>query len=183
MLIILVLCVLLSIVAVVLGYLLIFSGAATISDGSQPTKTHNIKPTPSTPNLVVARGNPTLWISKEEPLSLRVAVFSLCLLLVIGAVHQLQLWYDSSFHLVLTVLLVVIAYGLLRLSSWARLMTIGILWFLIFAIVNPFFAADLGRGTLSETTILAMVWAIFIPAIIGSLWCLHVLGKHKSRFR
>ncbi len=183
MLTILVLCELLLVVAAVSGYLLIFSGTDTISDGSQPTKTRNIKPTPSTPNLVVALGNPTLWISKEEPLSLRVVVISLCLLLVVGAVHQLQLWYDSSFHLVLTVAFVVIAYGLLRLSSWARWVTIAILWFLIFAIVNPFLAADLGRGTLSETTILAIVWAIFIPAIIGSLWCLHILGEHKLRFR
>ncbi len=65
MLTILVLCALLCLVAAVLGYLIIFSGADTISDGSQPTKTRNIKPTPSTPNLVV--------------------VFSLCLLLVIRA--------------------------------------------------------------------------------------------------
>ncbi len=65
MLTILVLCALLSMATAVLGYLIIFTAADTISDGSQPTKTRNLKPTPSTPNLVV--------------------VFSLCLLLVIRA--------------------------------------------------------------------------------------------------
>ena len=179
MLIILVLCVLLCLVVGVLGYLIIFSGADTIRDGSQPTKTPNIKPSPSTPNLVIARGNPTLWLSKKEPLFLRIVVFFLCLLLVIGALSQLQRWYESSFRLVLTVVLVVIAYGLFRLSSWARSVTVAILWLFIFGIVNPFHARDLGQGTLSVTTI----WAIFLPAIIGILWCLHILGKHKSRFR
>jgi len=180
MLTILVLCVLLSLVVAVLGYLIIFSGAATISDGSQPTKTRNIKPTPSTPNLVVARGNPTLWISKEEPLSLRVVVFSVCLLLVILAVLLLRRWYEiptSSVQLVLAVVFVVIAYGLLRLSLWANWVTSLMLWILLLL---------LGGSSLifykqgdSETTILS----IFIPATSGILWCLHIFGKHKSRFR
>jgi len=43
--------VLVSLAAAVLGYLMYISGPTTISDGSQPTKARNIKPTPSTPNL------------------------------------------------------------------------------------------------------------------------------------
>ncbi len=181
MLTILVLCALLSIAAAVLGYLIIFSGAATINDGSQPTKTRNIKPTPSTPNLMVARGNPTLWISKEEPLSLRVVVFSLCLLLVIVAVLLLRRWYEIptywGYLVPAALVFVVIAYGLLRLSLWANWVASLMLWILIL-LFGGSSLISYKHGN-SESTILA----IFIPALSGILWCLHIFGKHKSRFR
>lgn len=128
-------------------------------------------------------------LSKDDPLALRVAVVAVCLLLVVGAMVQLWLWYETPtfwFPPVLATLFLVSSYGLARLSSWARRLTVVVLWVLIFVlavgVMNPFHASDMmaaGKDPPPVTTLLIFI----IPGIAGILWCLHVLGKHKARFR
>ncbi len=133
--------------------------------------------------VVIALGGPTLWISKEEPLSFLVDVLSVCLFLVILAVLLFRYWYEfpTYFGLVFAVIFVVIAIGLLRLSLWA-FWAANLMMLILFASltgISIIFYYEYIYYDMSRITILA----IFIPAISGIFWCLLVFEKHKLRFR
>ena len=133
--------------------------------------------------VVIALGGPTLWISKEEALSLLVDVLSVCLFLVILAVLLLRYWYEfpTYFGLVFAVVFIVIAIGLLRLSLWA-FWAANLMMLILFASltgISIIFYYEYIYYDISRTTTLA----IFIPAISGIFWCLLVFEKHKLRFR
>ena len=129
------------------------------------------------------------WISKHEPLSLRLTAYGISFLLLLVTLGQLQFWYESptSWRRPLVVIVfVATAYGLFQMMSWARWIVVAILWVLVFVLVggviNPYLASDMiaaGQVPPSDPTLLIMI----VPAVAGILWCLHVLGKHKACFR
>jgi len=45
-----------------------------------------------------------MWISRDEPLALRIAVGVVCLLLIVGAMIQLLVWYQEPMSLVSPIL-------------------------------------------------------------------------------
>ncbi len=121
--------------------------------------------------VVIALGGPTLWISKEEPLSFLVDVLSVCLFLVILAVLLFRYWYEfpTYFGLVFAVIFVVIAIGLLRLSLWA-FWAANLMMLILFASltgISIIFYYEYIYYGISRTTTLA----IFIQAITGIFWC------------
>ncbi len=84
-----------------------------------------------------------------------------------------------------SVLLLTTAYGLIRLSRWARYGVIVILWLLIIVVpigvINPFFASDLAASG-TEAPPVEILLAIIAPFVIWGVFCLHILGKYKTKF-
>jgi hypothetical protein len=129
------------------------------------------------------------WISKHEPVSLRLTVCGISFLLLLIALGQLGFWYRSPASWgrgIVVILLVATAFGLFRLRSWARWIAVTILSVLVVVLIigvfNPFLASDMmaeGRGPPSVTTLLIII----VPIEVGLLWGLHILGKYKACFR
>ena len=126
------------------------------------------------------------WFWKDHPLSLRVAVIAVSILLLLAAAGRVQSWYASSGALLspsLALLFAASSYGMLRMMSWARGLAVVILWILIYVlvggIINPYMASDWSAGTPpSVATLLAYI----VPAVTAIVWVLHILGKYKRRF-
>ena len=128
------------------------------------------------------------WIWKDHPISLRIAVIVTSFLFLLLTLSQLHSWYVSSgswFELWLAFLFAVISYGMLRMTSWARGMTVVYLWLLVFVlivgIINPYMAGDWMSAGLKPPSV-ATLLAYIIPAEAAIVWVLHILGKYKRRF-
>lgn len=123
-----------------------------------------------------------------EPLSLRIAILSLSIGLVVLAVRGL--WINYPYHgnfmpAIIAILFIATAYFLIGLSRWARRIMVAILWFLIIivplGVINPFFVLDL-RAAGTEPPPVEILLALLAPFVIWGIWCLHVLEKHKAKF-
>jgi len=128
------------------------------------------------------------WIWKDHPISLRIAVIVTSILFLLLTLSQLHSWYVSSgswFELWLAFLFAVISYGMLRMTSWARGMTVVFLWLLVFVlivgIINPYMAGDWMSAGIKPPSV-ATLLAYIIPAEAAIIWVLHILGKYKRRF-
>ena len=129
------------------------------------------------------------WLRELQPLSLRVAVLSLSLALVFLAFRAI--WfnhphYDNPTALFVAFIMLVAAFLLIHLSRWGRKVVVAILWFPIIVVpigvINPFFASDLSAegGT---PPLVEYLLALIAPFVAWGIWCLHILGKHKEKFR
>jgi hypothetical protein len=126
-----------------------------------------------------------MWISKNEPLILRVIVITICTLLIIEAIWG---WYQRPHGWgspVMTVITVILCIRLARMSALARSFVVVLLSLPVFPLVggfiNPFgsyYIMFAGQTPPPLTTILVII----IPPLAGILFCLHVLGKYQDRF-
>ena len=121
----------------------------------------------------------TTWIWKDHPISLRIAVIVmsiLFLLLTLGQLHSWSVSYGSWLEPLLAFLFAVSSYGMLRMASWARWVTVVFLWLLVVLLIvgifNPYMASDWSAGTPpSVATLLAYI----IPAEAAIILVLHIL--------
>ena len=117
------------------------------------------------------------WISKHEPLILRLTVYGLSFLIL-----PATFWGGPFF----AILLAPTTYGLFRMMSWARWTAVAMLWWLGFLLVVgaifPFLAPNIMPADWVQPPVTKLL-IINVPAVAGILWCLHVLGKHKACFR
>jgi len=126
------------------------------------------------------------WIWKDHPISLRVVVIVMSILFLLLTLGQLHSWSVSSgswLEPLLAFLFAVASYGMLRMASWARWVTVVFLWLLVVLLIvgifNPYMASDWSAGTPpSVATLLAYI----VPAVTAIVWVLHILGKYKRRF-
>ncbi len=126
------------------------------------------------------------WIWKDHPISLRIAVILMSILFLLLTLGQLQRYVASSGSLLapsLAILFAASSYGMLRMTAWARGVTVVLLWLLVVLLIvgifNPYLASDWSAGTPpSVATLLAYI----IPAEAIIIWMLHILGKYKRRF-
>jgi hypothetical protein len=134
------------------------------------------------------------YIQHLEPLSLRIAVLSICVSLLVLAGLLVWRWLRPPFlfsslvimPLVFIVFFLSTAYGLLRAYSWARRTAVIMLWigaliFVPIALFNTDTASQLleeGRQPPSAEEQLAFFLAIEFFAV----WGLHMLGKYKAKF-
>jgi len=123
-----------------------------------------------------------------EPISLRVAILSLCIALILLAMRIL--WIRYPYHgnpmpFILTALYLATAYGLIHMFRWARRIIVVILWVLIVVMpigfFSPFYASDLRAEGIDPPSVEYLL-AFIIPSVVWAVWCIHVLGKHKVRF-
>ena len=127
------------------------------------------------------------WIWKDHPISLRIAVIVMSILFLLLTLGQLHSWSVSSgswFEPLLAFLFAVASYGMLRMASWARWVTVVFLWVLIFlvvGIINPYLAGDWMSAGIKPPSV-ATLLAYIIPAEAAIIWVLHILGKYKRRF-
>ena len=139
-------------------------------------------------NSEISRHHMATWIWKDHPLSLRVAVIAVSILLLLAAAGRVQSWYTSSGALLspsLALLFAASSYGMLRMMSWARWVAVVILWILIFVlvggIINPYMASDMMSAGIKPPSV-ATLLAYIVPAVTAIVWVLHILGKYKRRF-
>jgi hypothetical protein len=82
--------------------------------------------------------------------------------------------------------LVIIAAGLWRLVSWARLLTVICLWFAVIVlpigVLSPFNAGDIMLAGKDPPSPLIITLKL-LPIIVAGLWGLHVLGKYRGEFK
>ncbi len=108
----------------------------------------------------------------------------LFLLLTLGQLHRYVASSESLLAPVLAILFTASSYGMLRMTAWARGVTVVLLWLLVVLLIvgifNPFMASDwmAAGGAPSVATLLAYI----IPAEAIIIWMLHILGKYKRRF-
>ncbi len=138
-------------------------------------------------NSEISRHHMATWIWKDHPISLRVAVVAMSFLFLLGTMAQLLNWYEypgSWVEPLLAFLFAVASYGMLRMASWARWVTVVFLWVLIFlvvGIINPYLAGDWMSAGIKPPSV-ATLLAYIIPAEAAIIWVLHILGKYKRRF-
>jgi hypothetical protein len=81
--------------------------------------------------------------------------------------------------------LVVLAAGLWRLTVWARVLTVIILWFMLLilpiAAMNPINDADIMKS--GDPAILTSTLLKLVPMMLASLWALHIFGRYRGEFR
>ena len=127
------------------------------------------------------------WIWKDHPISLRIAVIVMSILFLLLTLGQLHSWSVSSgswLEPLLAFLFAVASYGMLRMASWARWVTVVFLWVLIFlvvGIINPYLAGDWMSAGIKPPSV-ATLLAYIIPAEAAIILVLHILGKYKRRF-
>ena len=128
------------------------------------------------------------WIWKDHPLSLRIAVVVATILFLLLAGSQIHSWSTSSESLVepsLATLYAVTSFGLIRMKSWARWVTVTFLGILVvvlvIGVINPFMAGDWMSAGMTPPSV-ATLLAFIVPAEVVIIWMLHILGKYKDRF-
>jgi hypothetical protein len=126
---------------------------------------------------------------KRLPMDLRITVAGICALQVLLGARALWVWLDSPERYSSAIaggILFLLSVGLWRMRAWARGLTEAALWVLLFALpigaVSPFMAGDIiARGGVPPSLGRVLLW--LIPCMVLSLWCLHMLRKHKGTFR
>ena len=124
------------------------------------------------------------WIWHDHPVSLRVAVVVTSILFLLLAAGWLLSWSASSGSWIepsLACLFAVSSYGLLRLKTWARWVTVVILWILIFVLIGGIFNPYLASDMMSLPSVASLLTYI-VPAVVAIVWVLHILGKYKRLF-
>ncbi|HBZ55619.1 MAG TPA: hypothetical protein DEO88_09450 [Syntrophobacteraceae bacterium] len=128
-----------------------------------------------------------------EPSSDKPVVLKLVVLLTIGLIVMAVIPLGKSWlaepsrmdRLVTVALLVCWAAGMARFTEWARTLAVVAYWFLVFlplGLLTPFYAGDvIAQGR--PTPPLWKMLLVFALLISTALWCLHILGKYKDRFR
>jgi hypothetical protein len=117
---------------------------------------------------------------KRLPMDLRITVAGICALQVLLGARALWVWLDSPERYSSAIAggaLYLLAVGLWRMHAWARSVTEAILWFLLFALPTGYILVEAEGGRTLGSILLRAV-----PAWFATLWCLHVLRKHKGSF-
>jgi len=130
--------------------------------------------------------NPS-WLRELQPLSLRVAVLSLSLALVLLALRAI--WHNYPYYdpvsLAVVFILFMAAFLLVNLSHWGRRIVVVILWFLVIVVpigvINPFFASDMTAEGATPPPVEYLL-VLIVPFVAWGIWCLHILGKYKTKF-
>lgn len=128
------------------------------------------------------------WIFKDEPLTLQLTVYGVCVILLLAAlaqIGQVDTRPASWGHLFFATLFLVTAYGLLRVKSWARVTSVVLLWLIIILVtvglINPYMASDLMSAGITPPAVSSLLM-IIVPTVVLLLVLLHFLGKYKGRF-
>lgn len=128
------------------------------------------------------------WITKDEPLALRLTVFGVCALLFVaafGQAVQVDEQPASWGHAIFVTIFLLTVYGLLRMQSWARVISVVTLWLIVIlmtvGLINPYMASDLMSAGITPPTVSSLLM-IIVPIVVVLLVLLHFLGKYKGRF-
>jgi len=131
------------------------------------------------------------WVWTNQPLQLRIVVLAIAVLLAALAIFELVTWFmrPKVFGLGLFACLqLALAYGMVRMMSWARIVAVLGLWLslvvvviMMVGVINPFTAMDIQASGRELPSGVALLAGFSVPIAV-ILWFLHVLGKHKGRF-
>ena len=130
-----------------------------------------------------------LSIFSLKSIQLRIVLLLLSVFyLVMGVILVWQWYVDKAtvVALIVGLLFFIEVLGLFYVLAWPRLFSVLILWFFVFlfpfGIINPFYVGDLLAQGIEPPPLHMLVLRV-VPIVACSLWCLHVLGKHKTEFR
>jgi hypothetical protein len=121
-----------------------------------------------------------------ESRELRYTVSAVAIMQTAAAAHQIYVAFSGRLiNSILAAILLAGAVGLLRRVRWGRWTAMLFLWTAIvvsFGALSPFHAGDFIAAGL-EPPSLVILGAQFLGVCIVALACLHILGRHKQRFR